>query len=141
LDNGQPLLLILLSHGYAVVANAEPLFDQTKRAVLPSEAATTILKWYVPDRAWITSEWGVSSEALDPLEVALAAGLAKAGVSQTSFKIRDFYRQHMPARWKKLHLIVVNGFYESASDMFSDKGIDPEQWKHELLTAFGGRSI
>jgi dihydrofolate reductase len=132
-------LLILLFNQNAAIANAEPLFDQTKWVVLPAEAATTILKWYVPGHAWTTSEWEISSEVLGPLEVALASGLAKAGVGQTSsFKTQDFYRQYMPARWKRLHLIVVNGFYESASDMFPDKGIDPGQWKHELSTVFGG---
>jgi len=132
------VLLILLSNRNAAVANAEPLFDQTKWVVLPAEAATTILKWYVPGHAWTTSEWEISSEVLGPLEVALASGLAKAGVGQASFKTQKFYRQYMPARWKGLRLIVVNGFYESASDMFPDKGIDPDQWKHELSTVFGG---
>jgi hypothetical protein len=131
-------LLILLSNRNAAVANAEPLFDQTKWVVLPAEAATTILKWYVPDHAWTTSEWEINSEVLGPLEVALASGLARAGVRQMSFKTQNFYRQYMPARWKGLRLIVVNGFYESASDMFPDKGIDPDQWKHELSTVFGG---
>jgi hypothetical protein len=131
-------LLIVLFNQNAAVANTEPLFDQTKWVVLPADAASTILQWYVPGHAWTTSEWEIRSEALGPLEVALASGLAKAGVGRTSFKTRNFYRQYMPARWKGLHLIVVNGFYESVSDMFPDKGIDPEQWKHELSTVFGG---
>jgi hypothetical protein len=68
----------------------------------------------------------------------LGLALAKAGFDTMSFKTRSFYRQYMPAQWKGLHLIVVNGFYASASDMFPDKGIDPDKWKHEILTAFGG---
>ncbi len=100
---------------HSAVANTGPMFDETKRVVLPGEAATTILKWYVADDAWSTSEWAISSENLDLLEVALSSALAKAGFGTMSFKTWSFYRQYMPAQWKGLHLIVVNGFYESAS--------------------------
>jgi hypothetical protein len=131
-------LSVFLTVLQSAVANAAPLFDETKRVILPSEAATTILKWYVPDSNWSTTEWPISWDKLDLLEIALASALAKAGVRQMSFKTQGFYRQYMPAQWKGLHLIVVNGFYASASDLFPDKGIDPDKWKHELLTAFGG---
>jgi hypothetical protein len=131
-------LVLLLTVVHSAVANTGQKFEVTKRVVLPSEAATTILKWYVAGGAWSTSEWAISSENLDQLEVGLASALAKSGFDTTSFKTRSFYRQYMPAQWKGLHLIVVNGFYESASDMFPDKNIDPDLWKHELLVSFGG---
>jgi len=107
--------LVLLTVLQSAVANAEPRFDETKRVILPSEAATTILKWYVADGNWSTAEWPISSENLDLVEVALASALAKEGFQQMSFKTQVFYRQYMPAQWKGLHLIVVNGFYRSAS--------------------------
>jgi hypothetical protein len=53
-------------------------------------------------------------------------------------KTYGYYRQYMPARWQGLHLIVVNGFYQSASEMFPGKGLLADKWKHELLSAFGG---
>jgi hypothetical protein len=129
---------VLLTLLHLAVANAGPLFDEAKRVVLPTKAATTILERYVADDAWSASEWPMSSENLDLLEVALASTLAKAGFGTMSFKLRDFYRQYMPAQWKGLHLIVVNGFDESASDMFPKKNIDPDLWKHELFVSFGG---
>jgi hypothetical protein len=128
----------LLAALHAGVADAGPQFDETKRVVLPSTAATTILKWYVADGNWTTEDWSVSSADLDHLELTLATALAKAGFGRMSFKTWGFYRQYMPARWKGIHLIVVNGFYESASDMFPDKNIDPDLWKHELLISYGG---
>jgi hypothetical protein len=36
---------VLLTRLHSAVANAGPLFDETKRVVLPSKAATTILEW------------------------------------------------------------------------------------------------
>ena len=111
---------------------------QTKRVILPSEAATTILERYVTGDNWSTTEWPIKAENLDRLEVVLAPALAKAGLRRMSLETEVFYRQYMPARWKGLRLIVVNGFYKSASELFPDKGADPDQWKHELLTAFGG---
>jgi hypothetical protein len=60
------------------VASAGHQFDETKRVVLPSEPATTILKWYVADGNWITEDWPVSSRELDHLEFTLATALAKA---------------------------------------------------------------
>jgi hypothetical protein len=88
-------LFTLLTVLQSAVANAEPLFDETKRVILPSEAATTILKWYVADGNWSTAEWPISSENLDLLEVALASALAKEGFQYMSFKTQVFYRQYM----------------------------------------------
>jgi hypothetical protein len=129
-------LSILLTVLQTAVANAGPLFDENRRVILPSESATTILKWYLDDRLWSTTEWSISAENLESLEVVLASALAKGGFRH--YSIPSFYRQYMPAEWKGLHIIVVNGFYESASDLFPDKGIDPDKWKHDLLTIFGG---
>ena len=119
------------------VANAETLFDETKRVVLPSEAATTVFEYVAVD-GWSTNERAISSEDLDLVEVALASALAKRGFAKRSLNTRVFYRQYIPAQWKGLHLIVVNGFYKSASDMFPDQGVDPDLWKHKLLWVFGG---
>jgi hypothetical protein len=129
---------VLLTVLNPAAANANPMFDKTKRAVLPSEAATTILEWYVADGRWSTSEWAISSEDLDRVEFALGSAIEKPVFRQPLYKTRGFYRQYMPAQWNGLHLIVVNGFYASASDIFPDHGADPDQWKHELWTVFGG---
>jgi hypothetical protein len=59
------------------------------------------------------------------------------GLSSFKARARDFYRQYIPARWKDLHVIIVNGFYASESDLFSNR-IAPDHWKHELVTVFGG---
>jgi|HubBroStandDraft_4_1064222.scaffolds.fasta_scaffold604721_2 hypothetical protein len=132
-------LSVFLTAFQSTVANAGPLFDDTKRAILPSHAATTILKSYVADGNWDTAEWPISSEDLDLLEVALAPALSKEVLPRTSLTVHDFYRQYMPARWKGLRVIVVNGFYASNSDLYpNDRRIDPDEWKHELLTIFGG---
>jgi hypothetical protein len=130
--------MALLAMLHSAIAAAEPRFDETKRAVLPGEAAGIILKRYIADGKWTPNNWAISSENLDLLEVALGSALAKAGVGTTSFKAEGFYRQYMPAQWKGLHVIVVNGFYASASDLFPERGISPDLWKHELLTVFGG---
>jgi hypothetical protein len=128
----------LLTLLHSAVAHGEPLFDESKRVVLPSEAATSILKRHSANGDWRTDEWTISSENLDRLEVALASALAKSDFGLSSFKTRDFYRQYMPARWKDLHVIIVNGFYASQSDLFPNRGIAPDRWKHELVTVFGG---
>jgi hypothetical protein len=134
-----PLVLAVLLTGlHSIAAVGEPLFDATKRVVLPSEAAASILKRRSANHDWSTGEWAISSEDLDHLEGALGPAMAKAGIGLKSFKAHEFYRQYMPARWKDLHVIIVNGFYKSASDLFPDRGIAPDQWKHELVTTFGG---
>jgi hypothetical protein len=71
------LALLAVVHS---VADAGPQFDATKRVLLPSEAATTILKWYVPDGNWTTEDWPVRSEELNRLELTLARALARAHV-------------------------------------------------------------
>ncbi len=132
-------LSILLTVFQSAVANAGPLFDDTKRAILPSHWAPTILKRYVAVDNWSMDDWPIGSENLDPVEVALASALAKEALPRTSWKAQDFYRQYMPARWKGFHLIVVNGFYASSSELYpNDKRIDPNDWKHELMLIFGG---
>jgi hypothetical protein len=68
-------LSVFLTVLQSTVANAGPLCDDTKRAILPSHAATTTLKRYVADGNWDTAEWPISSEDLDLLEVALAPAL------------------------------------------------------------------
>ena len=131
-------LAVLLTLFQSAVANAGPLFDETKRAILPSGAASAILKTYIPDGDWDTAEWPITSENLDLLEVALAPALAQKVLPRTSLKAQDFYRQYMPAEWKGLHLIVVNGFYASNSELHpNDKRIEPDDWKHEFMLIFG----
>ena len=71
-------LPVLLAVSQGAVANAEPLFDETKRVVLPSEAATTVLE-YVTDGSVRTGEWTIDPATLDLVEVALASALAKQG--------------------------------------------------------------
>jgi hypothetical protein len=79
---------------------------------------------------------------LDGLEVTLASALRKShvGRGRSSFKtpIGDFYRQYVPVRWNGLHVILVNGFYASRSDLFPNRGIATDLWKRELVTVFGG---
>lgn len=130
----------LLTLLYSAVAHGGPLFDETRRVVLPAEAAASILKRHSANGDWRTDEWAISSENLDRLEVVLAAALGKSdlGLPSLEARARNFYRQYMPARWKDLHVIIVNGFYESDSDLFPNRGIALDRWKHELVTAFGG---
>ena len=128
------VLLALLS---SEAADAGTQFDEAKRVVLPAEAATTILKWYVADGNGVAEEWPVSSGDLDHLEVALATVLAKANFGRLPQRL---YRQYMPARWKGLRLIVVNGFDDTMLDLEKqlDKNVDLTQWKHKLVVSFGG---
>jgi hypothetical protein len=83
-------LLVLLTMLHPAVAEAEPLFDEHKRVILPSEAATTILKWYVADDKWSTTEWPVTSENLDLLEVALASAYRKLASDRCPSRLRLF---------------------------------------------------
>jgi hypothetical protein len=132
-------LSILLTLFQSAVANAGPLFDETKRAILPSSWAPEFLKRYVVVDNWSMDDWPISSENLDLLEFALAPALAKEVLPRTSLKPQDFYRQYMPARWRGLRLIVVNGFYASNSELYpKDKRIDPDDWKHEGMLIFSG---
>jgi len=130
--------LTVLSACPAVSVHAGTPFDQTKRIVLPSEDAKTILQWYAPDRQWVTSDWTVTAADLDRLENSLATALAKARVGNASMKTWSFYRQYMPARWKGFRLVVVNGFYETGADVFPGRGLDPDEWKKKLMVTFGG---
>jgi hypothetical protein len=132
------VLLTVLSACHSVEAYAGSQFNETKRTVLPSEYAKTILQWYVPDRRWVASDWRVTALDLDRLEVSLGKALIDAKVGNASMKTWSFYRQYMPARWNGFRLIVVNGFYETGADAFPDKGIDPNEWKRKLMVAFGG---
>jgi len=129
------VLLPLLCSG---VAHSKSPFDATKRAVLPSKAAAPLLERHDADGDWRASEWTISPKDLDRLEAVLAPALRTSDVGRSSFDTHAFYRQYMPVRWKTFHVIVVNGFNASASDLFPDRGISPDQWKHELMTVFGG---
>ena len=130
--------LTVLSSCPAAAVWAGTQFDETKRVVLPSEDAKTILQWYAPDRRWVTSDWSVTTADLDRLERSLTKALAKTKVGNASRKTWSFYRQYMPARWKGLRLIVVNGFYETGAEAFPGNGIDPDEWKRKLMVSFGG---
>jgi len=132
------LVAAMLASLQAAAADRKLPFDETKRVVLPSEAATPILERRRAGNDWTTSEWSISTEDLDRLEEALAVEMEKAGNGLTSFKPHEFYRQYMPALWKGLHVIIINGFDKSVSDLFPDRGVAPDQWKHELVTTFGG---
>ena len=130
--------LIVLSACHPAEACAGPQFDETKRIVLPSEDAKTILQRYAPDPLWVAQDWPVTAGDLDRLEIPLRKALVDAKVGNASMKTGSFYRQYMPARWKGVRLIVVNGFYETNAEMFPDQGIDPDEWKRKLMVAFGG---
>lgn len=130
--------VVLFTGLHSAVAKGEALFDETRSVVLPSEDAASILKRLHADNGWSTDEWSISSNNLNDLETALAGAMGKVSAGLTAFKAHDFYRQYMPARWKEHRVIVVNGFYKTASDLFPDRGIATDQWKHELVTAFGG---
>lgn len=132
------LVAALLFGMQLATADGQRPFDEAKRVVLPSQAAAPILERRRAGTNWTTSEWSISTEDLDHLEEALALEMEKSGNGLKSFKPRDFYRQYMPARWKGLRVIIVNGFDKSASDLFPDRGISPDQWKRELVTTFGG---
>jgi hypothetical protein len=129
---------VLFAGLHSAVADGEPLFDGTRSVVLPSENAASILNRIHADSGWSTDEWSISSSNLNNLETALAAAMEKASSGLRGFNAHDFYRQYMPARWREHRVIVVNGFYKTASDLFPDRGIATDQWKHELATAFGG---
>ena len=131
-------LVVLLTELHLAVADGENLFDPAKRAVLPSEAAASILERRRAGDDWITSEWLISAENVDHLEEALIVEMGKTGSGLRSFKPHEFYRQYMPARWKGFKAIVVNGFDKSASDLFPGRGIPTDQWRRELVTTFGG---
>jgi hypothetical protein len=104
------IVSVLLTLLHSAVAHGGPLFDETRRAVLPSEAESPILERRNARGDWRTDEWAIGSQNLDHLEVALASALANAEFGRTSFKVRHFYRQYMPARYKGLQVIVVNAF-------------------------------
>ena len=134
------VLPALLAVSHSGAADAGPRFDETKRVVLPSEAATTILKWYVAAGNWTTEDWPVSVGDLDRFDLAHAIALTKANFGWGPPNPLRLYRQYIPARWKGLRVIVVNGFDEAILDMekLLDKSIDPAQWKRELLVSYGG---
>ena len=131
-------MLLITSLRCVFAADGDRLFDQAKRVVLPGAAATSVLRRQKSDSDWSVDEWEISVESLDQVEVALAAALKRAGIGPPSFNAHNFFRQYMPARWRGMRIIVVNGFYTSPGDLFPGSGIDPEKWKHELVTAFGG---
>jgi hypothetical protein len=105
-----PALLITF---HSTAAYSGPQFDETRRFVLPSKAATTILNYYFADGDWAADEWPVSSQDPRHLEVALATTLRKAGFDKKSRKLQSYHRQYMPARWQDRHLIIVNGYSET----------------------------
>jgi hypothetical protein len=130
--------VVIFTGFHPAVADGEPPFDETRSVILPSEDAASILKRIHSDSGWSTDDWSISSSNLNDLETALAAAMGKVSSGLEGFKAHDFYRQYMPARWKEHRVIVVNGFYKTASDLFPDRGIATDQWKHKLATAFGG---
>lgn len=128
---------VLLTLSEPALADGEILFDQAKDVILPSIAARPILQRRRAGNEWKIEEWAVTGEQRDRLEKKLTSALAKL-VGGTSFKVENYYRQYMPARWKDFHVILVNGFYWSPSDAFPGKGIAADQWKRDLVNAFGG---
>jgi hypothetical protein len=128
---------VLLTLSEPALADGESPFDQTKGVVLPSKAATPILERRRAGNEWKTEEWAITPEQLGLVELKLASALGKVLLGN-SLKVGNYYRQYMPARWKEFHVILVNGFYWSPSEAFPDHGIAADQWKRDLVNAFGG---
>jgi len=135
---GPLLVALVLTSFSAASAESERPFDEAKRVVLPSEAAAPILARRRAGNEWTTDQWLITPEDLDHLEAALILEMRKGGSGLGSFEPQEFYRQYMPGRWKGLRVIFINGFDKSVSDLFPNRGISPDQWKHELVTTFGG---
>ncbi len=132
------LITVILACSRPALADKEHLFDPGKLVILPSEAAAPILQRRRAGNDWTISNCPISSQDLDKVEHAMTVAKEKPGSGLASFELDTFYRQYMPAQWKGLRIISVNAFDKSASDLFPNRGISPDQWKHELVTAFGG---
>jgi hypothetical protein len=135
---GPLLVAFVLTSFSAAYAESERPFDEAKRVVLPGEAAAPILARRRAGNEWNTDQWSITLENLDQLEAVLILEMEKVGSGLGSFTPHESYRQYMPGRWKGLRVIFINGFDKPVSDLFPNRGISPDQWKHELVTTFGG---
>ena len=130
---------LLLALTDPTFADGQSGFDRDRGVVLPSSAATTILKRKRAGNEWKTEEWAITPEQQGHLEVELGAELEKVLKGRGSkLKVGDYYRQYMPAQWKDFHVIIVNAFDLLPSDAFPDRGIAHDQWRRELVSWFGG---
>jgi hypothetical protein len=87
---------------------------------------------------WNVDDWRIAPEDLNRADVALAAEIARAGIGRGLPTTPHYYRQYMPARMRGERVILINGFDRTDAEMFPGHGIPTDQWKHDLVTAFGG---
>jgi hypothetical protein len=121
-------------------ADTTPLLDADRGVVLPSSLAEGIFEQQRARAKLIlqVDEWEITKNDLTRVDSALATALKKEHIGQGLPTLPHYYRQYLPGRLQQSRIIFVNGFAQTQSDMFPDRATPADQWKHELMTAYGG---
>jgi hypothetical protein len=116
----------------------EVSLDPNRGAVLPSAAGDVFFQQRRQTQRLSEDQWEVTTDDIGRVDELLAKDLKRNRTGAGLMPFPSYYRQYFPARQGSDRVIVIIGFSQPASEWFPDKGIPPDQWKHDLEMVFGG---
>lgn len=129
---------VLLANSHARGESALSVLDPDRRVVLPSAPTDGIFKQRRSLRVLQVDEWEITPDDVSHVDAALSSVLKSERVGDGLATTPNYYRQYVPARLHQSRAIYVNGFNQTESDMFPNRGISPDRWKHSLVITYGG---
>lgn len=122
----------------ALGKDVSPTLDPERGVVLPSVLAKGVFKQHRKNVVLRVEEWEITPAILSSVDAALSLALKKDRIGQGLPSLPNYYRQYLPGRLRQSRVIFVNGFDQTDSDMFPDRGIPADRWRHQLMIAYGG---
>lgn len=129
---------VLLADLDARGGGAIPPLDPDRGVILPSALAEGIFKQHRSNVVLQVDDWQITPDDLSHVDAALTSALKRESVGSGSATPPNYYRQYVPGRFHQSRVIYVNGFEQTESEMFPDRGIPADRWKHTLVIAYGG---
>ena len=112
--------------------------DADKAVVLPSALGDGLFKQRGEDFDLNVDDWEITPDDLRRVDSALLKELRQNLTGLGLPTVPNYYRQYLPARARQGRAIFILGFSETASQMFPDRDIPSDEWKHKLMVAYGG---
>jgi hypothetical protein len=115
-----------------------PALDPDRGVVLPSALADGFFKQHRANVILQVDEWQITPDELSLVDGALATALKEERIGQGLPALPHYYRQYLPGRLRQSRIVFVNGFVQTESEMFPDREIPADRWRHQLVVAYGG---
>jgi hypothetical protein len=130
--------MILLASFDVLAADTATSLDADRGVILPSAAAQGVFEQHRANLNLQVDQWEITADDLSRVDAALVAALRKERIGQGLPTLPHYYRQYLPGRLRQSRIVFVNGFDQTESEMFPDRAIPVDQWKYEMMVAYGG---